>query len=196
MSPRSAVTPTRGVQIFPPSPGVTDDGANIGARADTFLHQTTPIHSCSLFMRAPVFFGWWDVSFPPLFRGLRRFVNVVRRGAGCQAELKYVTTGIDFNTSRNWKLRSNEVACNLCIVLRWWLDSRLVSVLDSGAEGPGFKSQPRRCLVTVLGKLFTPVVPLFTKQRKSTGVDTERNCVTATPCCIQLLKFCSTATRL
>ena len=45
-----------------------------------------------------------------------------------------------------------------------WLGSRVVSVLDSGAEGPGFKPQPRRCRVTVLGKLFTPVVPLFTKQ--------------------------------
>jgi len=43
--------------------------------------------------------------------------------------------------------------------------SRVVSVLDSGAEGPGFKSQPRRCRVTVLGKLFTHIVPLFTKQR-------------------------------
>ena len=42
---------------------------------------------------------------------------------------------------------------------------RVVSVLDSGAEGPGFKSQPRRCRVTFLGKLFTPIVPLFTKQR-------------------------------
>ena len=30
---------------------------------------------------------------------------------------------------------------------------------------PGFKSQPRRCRVTVLGKLFTPIVSLFTKQR-------------------------------
>ena len=46
-----------------------------------------------------------------------------------------------------------------------WLGSRVVSVLDSGAEAPGFKSQPRRCRVTVLGKLFTPIVPLFTKQR-------------------------------
>ena len=45
-----------------------------------------------------------------------------------------------------------------------WLGSRVVSVLDSGAEWPGFKSQPRRCRVTVLGKLFTPIVPLFTKQ--------------------------------
>jgi len=48
---------------------------------------------------------------------------------------------------------------------RGWLGSRVVSVLDSGAEGPGFKSQPRRCRVTVVGKLFTPVVPLFTKQQ-------------------------------
>ena len=31
-------------------------------------------------------------------------------------------------------------------------------MLDSGAEGPGFKSQPRCCRVTVLGKLFTPIV--------------------------------------
>ena len=46
-----------------------------------------------------------------------------------------------------------------------WLDSRVVSVLDSGAVGPGFKSQPRRCQVTVLCKLFTPIVPLFTKQQ-------------------------------
>jgi len=37
----------------------------------------------------------------------------------------------------------------------------VISVLDSGAEGPGFKSQPRFCRVTVLGKLFTPILPLF-----------------------------------
>jgi len=29
---------------------------------------------------------------------------------------------------------------------------------------PGFKSQPQRCRVTVLGNLFTPIVPLFTEQ--------------------------------
>jgi len=46
-----------------------------------------------------------------------------------------------------------------------WLGSRVVSMLDSSAEGPGFKSQPQCCRVTVLGKLFTPIVPLFTKQR-------------------------------
>jgi len=43
--------------------------------------------------------------------------------------------------------------------------SRVVSVLDSGAEGPGFKSQSRRCRVTILGKLLTPIVSLFTKQQ-------------------------------
>jgi len=46
-----------------------------------------------------------------------------------------------------------------------WLSSRVVSVLDSGAEGSGFKSQSRRCRVTVFGELFTPIVPLFTKQQ-------------------------------
>ena len=50
-----------------------------------------------------------------------------------------------------------------CIV--GWLGSRVVRVLDSGAEGPGFESQSRRCRVTVLDKLFTPIVPLFTKQQ-------------------------------
>ena len=36
--------------------------------------------------------------------------------------------------------------------------NEVVSVLDSGTEGPGFKSQPRSCRVTV----FAPIVPLFT----------------------------------
>jgi len=41
----------------------------------------------------------------------------------------------------------------------------VVSVLDSGAEGLGFKSQSLHYRVTVLGKLFSPGVPLFTKQQ-------------------------------
>jgi len=45
------------------------------------------------------------------------------------------------------------------------LGSQVFSVLDSGAEGPEYKSHPRRCQVTVLGKLLTPIVPLFTKQQ-------------------------------
>ena len=49
--------------------------------------------------------------------------------------------------------------------LSGWLGSRVVSVLDSGAEVRGFRSQLQRCRVTVLGKLFTPIVPLFTNQQ-------------------------------
>ena len=60
-------------------------------------------------------------------------------------------------------LSGGAVKRNLLSVL--WLGSRVVSVLHTGAEGPRFKSQSRRCRVTVLGKLFTPIVPLFTKQR-------------------------------
>ena len=41
----------------------------------------------------------------------------------------------------------------------------MVSVLDSSAEGLRYISQSRRCQVIVLGKLFTPIVPLFTKQQ-------------------------------
>jgi len=51
------------------------------------------------------------------------------------------------------------------MALQGWLGSHVVSVLDLGAEGPGFKSQSRHCRVTVLGKLFTPTVTLFTKQQ-------------------------------
>jgi len=46
-----------------------------------------------------------------------------------------------------------------------WLGSRVASVLDSRAEGPGSNRRRDACLVTVLGKLFTPIVPLFTKQQ-------------------------------
>ena len=42
---------------------------------------------------------------------------------------------------------------------------RIELVFGIGAERPGFKSQSRRCRLSVLGKLFTPNVPLFTKQR-------------------------------
>ena len=58
-------------------------------------------------------------------------------------------------------------SCDLLITHKHvgWLGSRVVSVLVSGAEGTGFRSQPRRCRVTILGKLFKPIVPLFTKQR-------------------------------
>jgi len=73
------------------------------------------------------------------------------------------------STEIGWEYRSGNDVVDMCgngNQYVYWLGSRVVSVLDSGAEGPGFKSQPRRCWATVLGKLFTQIVPLFTKQRK------------------------------
>ena len=66
---------------------------------------------------------------------------------------------------RDLKVVDGDMPIYLFIYCEGWLGSRVVSVLDSGAEGPGFKSQSRRCRVTVLGKLFTPIMPLFTKQQ-------------------------------
>ena len=55
------------------------------------------------------------------------------------------------------------------------LGSRVVSLLmDSGAERPGFKSQPRRCRVTVLVKLFTPI------SQTSSGKRETRHCQSVT----------------
>jgi len=70
------------------------------------------------------------------------------------------TTGIDM--AQNYVLTPYVYKYSY---LLGWLGNRMVSVLDSAGEGPGFKSQPRRCRVTVLGKLFTPMVLLFTKQQ-------------------------------
>jgi len=61
-----------------------------------------------------------------------------------------------------WQNASDVIVNNIIIITTGWLGSPVVGVLDSGAEGPEFKSQSRRCRVTVLGKLFTP---MFTKQR-------------------------------
>ena len=39
--------------------------------------------------------------------------------------------------------------------LTGWLGSRMVSVLDLGAEGPGFKSQSRRCRISLRQTVHT-----------------------------------------
>ena len=76
------------------------------------------------------------------------------------------TAGHSFTIDEVPRYRRESLSASRCIGLSaGWLGSRVVSVLDSGAVGPGFRSQPRRCRVTVLGKLLTPIVPLFTKQR-------------------------------
>jgi len=56
------------------------------------------------------------------------------------------------------------VLTQLLVIFRR-LGSRVVSVLDSGTGGPGLKSQLRRCQETVLGKLFTPIMTVFTKTK-------------------------------
>ena len=70
--------------------------------------------------------------------------------------------------------RARKVRCRLvdsfvwlamCIDTADCVTDRVVSMLDSGTEGPRFKLQSCRCWVTVLGKLFTPIVSLFTKQQ-------------------------------
>ena len=57
---------------------------------------------------------------------------------------------------KNFENRSvyGEVTCE-----SGWLCSRVVSVLDSSAEGLWLQ------IAAVLGKLFTPIVPLFIKQQ-------------------------------
>ena len=86
--------------------------------------------------------------------------------------LNYSTGIAEFNTGAGSGVYDCLVFCCVrlvdlvaCNPYRRWLGSRVVSVLNSGAVGPGFKSQPRRCRVTVLSKLFAPIVPLFTEQR-------------------------------
>jgi len=69
-------------------------------------------------------------------------------------------------TTKKWRTENQtKLKRRISNIIYGWLGSRVVSVLDSGAEEPWFKSQPRRCRVTVLSKLFTPIVLLFTKQQ-------------------------------
>ena len=91
---------------------------------------------------------------------------VTRRDAESTAAVHSSSASI-FTTASCRPLTTNmQRTCTKIIIMFYgWFGSRVVSVLDSGAEGPGFKSQSRRCRVTVLGKLFTPVMPLFTKQQ-------------------------------
>jgi len=100
-----------------------------------------------------------------------KFVEEVGFKSGVKRE--EVMAGENVNRQRKTRARIEgfvrgclrETGSCHCVLYAGWLGSRVVSVPDSAAVGPGFKSQPRRCRVTGLGKLFTPVVPLFIKQR-------------------------------
>ena len=82
----------------------------------------------------------------------------------CEWELWFVDL-------RRWVVKTGQISeLSISLAATDWVgtvnpECRVVSVLDSGADGPGFKSQSRHCRVTVLSKLFTPIVPLFTKQQ-------------------------------
>jgi len=60
------------------------------------------------------------------------------------------TTRLEGTTPSCTLPRPSYSPCFLTPSSNGWLGSRVVSVLDSGAERPGFKSQPRRCRVTSL----------------------------------------------
>jgi len=87
---------------------------------------------------------------------------IIRFVESIQSAFKCCSCHDDYTSYDHYQSTNQLATPNVC---GGWLGSRVVSVLDSGAEGPGFKSQPRRCRVTVMGKLFTPIVPLFTKQQ-------------------------------
>ena len=60
---------------------------------------------------------------------------------------------LSFSSSYGLILHKN---CYFSLLLGlWWLDSRVVSMLDSGAEGPGF---------ICLRQTVHTIMPLFTKQ--------------------------------
>jgi len=113
----------------------------------------------TLFVKLPAHFPPGDVQVPTVPRLSRQFCISVTFPD--QSKLLDIPT---FPYCRNPD--TNTIVLLVFNLQAWlWLRSLVVSVLDSGAVRPGFKSQPRCCRVTVLGKLFTPIVPLFTKQR-------------------------------
>ena len=95
------------------------------------------------------------------FYHVKKFSNQARVAAVAASSARVGRCIGRFSTLRS----SEQLTDWLCFQSPTPPGSRVASVLDSGAEGPGFKSQPRRCRVTVLGKLFTPIVPLFTTQQ-------------------------------
>jgi len=100
----------------------------------------------------------------PLF-GLQLLLTIYRPDVAVHGarHYEYITIAV---TNSQASIRAEFHSLPLLCFLNYSApDSRVVSMLDSGAEGPGFKSQPQRFQVTVLGKLFTPIVPLFTKQQ-------------------------------
>jgi len=124
------------------------------SRLETYLRLDTRDLQTSLLFRIGKNMHSWFSGSDKISHGK---VRTLDRWGGrlCDLSTEYSITN---NCTKNYWIPTTNVKIG-------WLGSPVVSVLDSGAEGPGFKSQSRRCRVTVLGKLFTPIVPLFTKQQ-------------------------------
>ena len=86
------------------------------------------------------------------FYHVKKFSNQARVAAVAASSARVGRCKGRFSTLRS----SEQLTDWLCFQSPTPPGSRVASVLDSGAEGPGFKSQPRRCRVTVLANCSHP----------------------------------------
>ena len=94
--------------------------------------------------------GFW--SWSRFLAVSLQVMRVLNPAVGCH----YFLPGLQFRNS----VFDLTICCDTIYV-----GGSVAEWLSCWTQVPGFKSQPLQCLVTVLGKLFTPIVPLFTKQR-------------------------------
>ena len=83
----------------------------------------------------------------------------------CQCTVQMMPMADDIVTTPAASFRDEMKARQLFLSRELLRLLRVVSVLDSGAEGPG--SNRSRDAVLVLGKLFTPIVPQSQDSRAS-----------------------------
>ena len=92
----------------------------------------------------------------------KKYAELLEEHRTSQSSLKQTQRTLSLVSTGSAKLpatsHSHYITSTTLWLLLGWLGSRVVIVLDSGAERPRFKSQPRRCRIIVLGKLFTPIV--------------------------------------
>ena len=136
-----------------------------------FLHRLFCL--CSLIFRIYIFVIL-IVACPPLLHWDDETAGERLCELGCASQMPYVTDGMRMVVVCMCWHRNVFVKCDRLIQVPSFISSAISRstpatvewlVCWTQAQGPGFKSQSRRCQVTVLGKLFTPIAPLFTKQQ-------------------------------
>ena len=112
--------------------------------------------------------GHWPTTMPPLCRRRRRAIKARRRRRRLRSHtppaVSRIQTGPPTTSGHHATPRFHPRPLRFGgrSVAEWlacwsWTQAQ---------KGPGVQiAQSRRCRVTVLGKLFTPIVPLFTKQQ-------------------------------